>query len=198
MLKKILLVVVALVVVFVGVVMTRPATFEIKRSLQMNASPEVVAAQITNFKKWDAWSPWDKLDPSMKKTYDGADDGVGAHYAWDSTNSNVGAGEMKITDVKPEKIGLDLHFMRPFEANNRIDFELAKTGEGTSVTWTMSGKNDFMGKAMSLFMNMDSMVGPDFEKGLASLKTASEAAQAAAAAAPPPADPAAAIDAGTP
>jgi hypothetical protein len=211
MLKKILLVLIALVAVFLAIVASRPATFEIKRSVDVNASPEVVSAQITSFKKWGAWSPWEKLDPAMKKTYDGPEDGVGAHYAWDSAK-DVGAGEMKITDVKAgEKIGIDLHFTRPFEATNRVDFDLVKNGDQTGVTWTMSGKNSFGGKAMSLFMDMDKLIGDDFEKGLAALKDASEKAQAdaaaakkaaddAAAAAAPPAEGAAAPanDAGTP
>lgn len=204
MLKKILGVFVLVIVIFLGVVASRPATFEIKRSLAINAAPDVVQAQITNFKTWNEWSPWEKLDPAMKKTYDGAPTGVGAHYAWDSANGDVGAGEMKITDVTPERVGIDLHFLRPFEAENHILFDLTKTGDATTVTWTMAGKNSFGGKAMSLFMDMDKLVGGDFDKGLASLKTVSEAAakkaaDAAAAAAPPPTDAApAGTDAGTP
>lgn len=208
MAKKILAVLAVLILGFVGLVASRPATFEIKRSLLINAPPDVVYAQVANFNAWQAWSPWDAMDPAMKRTYDGPASGVGAHYAWEG-NDKVGKGEMKITDAKPgEHLGIDLHFIVPFEANNRTDFEFAKTGEGTTVTWLMSGKNNFGAKAATLFMDMDKMVGADFEKGLASMKTASEkaatdAAAAAkkaaddAAAAAPPAD-AAAGDAGTP
>ncbi|MFT3706409.1 MAG: SRPBCC family protein [Archangium sp.] len=201
MLKKILIGLLAVLAIFFAIVASRPETFEIKRSLDINASPEVVASQITNFHKWEAWSPWEKQDAAMKKTFDGPDDGVGAHYAWDS--AKVGSGEMKVTDVKPgEKVGIDLHFTKPFETQNRVDFELVKSGDKTNVSWVMTGKNSFAGKAMSVFMDMDKMVGPDFEKGLAALKDASEKAQAAAVvpvAAPPPAEgDAAATDAGTP
>lgn len=200
MLKKILLGLLAVIAVFLAIVASRPATYELKRSVDVAATPEVISAQITNFKKWEAWSPWEKKDSAMKKTYDGAAEGVDAHYAWNS--EKVGSGEMKITDVKPEKIGIDLHFTAPFESRSRVDFDLAKSGDKTSVTWTMSGKNDFSGKAASLFFDMEKNVGPDFESGLASLKEASEKAQAAVVVAPPPAEAppeaVAATDAGTP
>lgn len=213
MAKKVLLVVAALIVVFVIVVATRPATFEIKRTGQINAPAEVVFAQVNDFKSWSAWSPWEQLDPGMKRTFNEVPAGVGASYHWASDKDGVGEGNMKITEAKPgEHLGIALDFIKPFEAHNRIDFDFAKAGEGTSVTWKMSGNNNFMAKAMSLFMDMDKMVGPDFEKGLASLKTVSEgaakkaadekaaadkAAADAAAAAQPPTD-AAAADAGTP
>jgi Polyketide cyclase / dehydrase and lipid transport len=206
MFKKLLAVVVVVLLGLVGFIASRPATFEIKRSLVINAPPDVVYAQVASFKSWAAWSPWDAMDPSMKRSYTGAESGVGAQYAWEG-NDKVGTGEMKITDAKPgEHLGLDLHFITPFEANNRTDFDFEKTGEGTTVTWLMSGKNNFGAKAATLFMDMDKMVGRDFEKGLAAMKTAAEkaatdaaaakkAAEAAAVAAPP-AD--AAGDAGTP
>jgi Polyketide cyclase / dehydrase and lipid transport len=169
MLKKIGLGLLALVAVLIAVIASRPSTFEIKRSLLINASPEVVFAQVNDFKSWATWSPWDHMDPSMKKTYSGAETGVGAHYAWVG-NKDVGEGSMTITDSKPsEHIGLDLEFVTPM------------AGDGTTVTWTMSGKNNFMGKAFSLVMDMEKMVGPSFEKGLAAMKTASETAAADAA-----------------
>lgn len=208
MARKILGVLAALIAVFVIVVATRPATFEIKRSLLINAPPDVVFAQVNDFKAWNAWSPWDHMDPAMKRTYGDVPSGVGASYHWVG-NKDVGEGSMKITDAKPgEHLGLDLEFIAPFAAKNRTEFDFVKTGEGTTVTWAMSGTNNFMSKAMSLFMDMDKMVGPDFEKGLASMKGVAEeaakkaaaeakAAADAAAAAAPPAD-AAAVDAGTP
>lgn len=212
MAKKIAGAVVAVIAVFVIVVATRPATFEIKRSLLINAPPEVVYDHVDDFTSWNAWSPWDKMDPAMKRTLNEVPSGVGAGYHWVG-NKDVGEGSMKITEARPpEHLGIDLNFIAPFEAHNRTNFDFVKTGEGTTVTWAMSGPNNFMSKAMSLFMDMDKMVGPDFEKGLASLKALSEteaAARAAAAkaaaeaamAAPPadaPADGGVDVDAGTP
>ena len=200
MLKKVGLGLLALVAVLGAVIASRPATFELKRSLLINASPEFVFAQVNDFKAWAAWSPWDRMDPAMKKTYSGAETGVGAHYAWVG-NKDVGEGSMTITDSKPvEHIGLDLEFITPFPAKNRTDFDFAQTGDGTTVTWTMSGKNDFMGKAASLVMDLEKKVGPDFEKGLAAMKTASEtaAADAAKKAADAAAAASATEDAGTP
>lgn len=209
MLKKILGVLVAVIAIFVVVVATRPDTFELKRSLQMNAPPDVVFAQVNDFKAWSNWSPWDKLDTDLKRTYGDIPAGVGATYHW--VGENTGEGGMKITESKPgEHVGLDLEFIKPFPAMNRTTFDFVKTGEGTTVTWAMTGKNNFMSKAMGLFKSMDSMVGPDFEKGLANMKIAAEAdavkkaaeakaaADAAAAAAQPPTDAAPAADAGTP
>jgi uncharacterized protein YndB with AHSA1/START domain len=214
MAKKILGVVAVLIAVFAIVVGTRPNTFEIKRSLLINAPPELVFDQVDDFQSWLNWSPWDKLDPSMKRTLNDVPSGVGAGYHWVG-NKDVGEGRMKITDAKaPEHLGLDLEFIAPFAAKNRTDFDFAKTGEGTTVTWTMSGSNNFMSKAMSLFMDMDKMVGPDFERGLGAMKTVAEtqfadaakkaaedkaAAEAAAAAQAAPTDAAdAGVDAGTP
>ena len=200
MAKKILGAIAVLIVIFLAVVGTRPATFEIKRSLLINAPAEVVYDQVDDFKSWNAWSPRDQMDPTMKRTFNEVPSGVGAGYAWVG-NKDVGEGNMKITEAKPaEHLGLDLNFTAPFAANNRTDFDFAKTGAGTTVTWTMSGTNNFMSKAMSLFMDMDKMIGPDFEKGLASMKKVSEAAVAQQAAdAKAAADAAAApVDAGTP
>ncbi len=214
MAKKVLGAVAVMIVMFLVVVGTRPGTFEIKRSLLINAPADVVYDQVDDFKSWAMWSPWDQKDPTMKRTYNEVSAGVGADYHWVG-NKDVGEGSMRITNAKAaEHLGLDLNFMTPFEAHNRTDFDFARTGEGTTVTWTMSGTNDFVGKAMSLFMDLDKLVGPDFEKGLASMKKVSEeaaarqaadakaaaaadAAAAAAAVAAAPVD-AAAVDAGTP
>jgi uncharacterized protein YndB with AHSA1/START domain len=199
MARKLLAVIPALIAVFFIVVATRPATFEIKRELLINAPPEVVFAQVNDFKSWQAWSPWEKKDPTMKRTWGDVPAGVGASYHWVG-NKDVGEGSMTIIDSKPgEHILLDLEFITPWAAKNRTAFDFAKTGAGTTVSWVMSGANGFGAKAMSMFMDMDKMVGPDFEQGLANLKTISEdaAKKAAAAAAQPPTD-AAAVDAGTP
>lgn len=204
MLQKIALVVVALLVIFVAVVALRPSEFTIARDLTINAPAAVVAAQVDDFHKWGAWSPWDKLDPSMKREFTGPGSGLGATYHWVGKD-DVGEGEMKIDAVTPgSSIGIKLDFIKPFPANNHVEFTFAPAGDATKTTWKMTGHNNFMMKAFGLFMNMDKLVGADFEKGLAGLKTVAEgeatkAAQAAAAekeAAEEAA--AAAVDAGTP
>ncbi|MFO0722610.1 MAG: SRPBCC family protein [Myxococcota bacterium] len=178
--KKVLLVLVALAVAFVGLVATRPAEFKIERSASMNAPAEVVFAQLNDFHKWEAWSPWAKLDPQMKTTYSGAAVGTGAIYEW-TGNDKVGTGRMTITDVKPnQEVTIKLEFLKPFEATNTTTFALMPSGESTKVTWTMSGHNNFMAKAMHMVMDMEKMVGPDFEKGLGQMKVASEGAAAKA------------------
>lgn len=212
MAKKIVGVLVLLIVAFLGFVATRPSTFEVKRSLLINAPPEEVFDQVDDFKSWSAWSPWEKLDPSMQRTYNEVPSGVGAGYHWVG-NKDVGEGSMKITEAEAAKhLGIDLDFIAPFAAKNRTNFNFDKTGEGTTVTWAMSGNNGFGGKLMDLFMDMDTMIGADFEKGLASMKTVAEgqaaeaakkaaadkaAAEAAAAQAQPDAADAR-VDAGTP
>lgn len=179
MLKKILIALVVILIVFVIVVATRPADFRITRSASIAASPEAVFAQVNDFHKWDAWSPWAKLDPAMKQTHEGAAAGVGAIYSWDG-NKEVGAGRMTITESRTnEAILIKLEFFKPFAAVNDTEFTFKSAdanGNQTAVTWTMSGKNNFISKAFCMFMNMDKMVGGDFEKGLASLKTLVEAA----------------------
>lgn len=206
MLKRILLVLAALVIVLILVIALQDATFEVKRSAELHAPPATVYAQVASFKNWHAWSPWDDLEPDMERTYSGAESGEGAHYAWKGKDK-AGEGSMTITNARaPEHLGLDLDFLKPFPAHNRVDFDFAGSGETTTVTWTMSGTKNFGAKAFGLVMNMDKLVGGDFEKGLAKLKQVSEAAYdaeqkkaaddaAAAAAAPAEAEP---VDAGTP
>lgn len=210
MIKKIAIGLAAVVVLLLIVIATRPATYAVTRSAQVNAPPEIVYGHVADFREWAEWSPWEKMDPKMTKTHSGAPSGVGAKYEW-SGNKDVGIGSMEIVDAKPnEAIGIKLAFKEPFPSESRTEFAFAGAEGGTKVTWTMSGQNDFMGKAFSLVMDMDSMIGKDFEAGLAAMKThaeadakkaaedkaaaekaAAEAAAAAAAAAP-------ATDAGTP
>jgi uncharacterized protein YndB with AHSA1/START domain len=181
--KKIGIGAAALIVILLLVIVTRPDTYHVERSTTISASPEVVYAHVADFQKWDAWSPWSKLDPNMKTTFGGTQGTVGATYAWIG-NDDVGEGKMTILAVEPNKrIDINLQFIKPFEsaANNGFAFE--STGKETKVTWAMDGKNDFMGKAMCMFMDMDKMIGKDFEKGLADMKTVAEAAPAPAAAA---------------
>jgi hypothetical protein len=176
MLKKILIALVVIVIVFVIVVALQPTDFRITRSATIAASPEAVFAQVNDLHKWDAWSPWAKLDPAMKQTHEGAAAGVGAIYSWDG-NSDVGAGRMTITETRTnEAVLIKLEFFKPMAAVSDTEFMFKPEGNQTTVTWTMSGKNNFVSRAFCLFMNMDKMVGGDFEKGLASLKTIAEVA----------------------
>ncbi len=198
MLKNIAIGVVVVLVLVVGLVASRPSDFKIERSATLPASTEVVFAQVNDFHAWAGWSPWEAIDPAMKKTFSGAQNGTGAVYEWDSKNDKAGAGRMTIRKSDyPASIDLELTFLRPFAATNGTVFTFAPVGEGTTkVTWTMTGTNGFMGKAASMFMDMDKVVGGDFERGLAALGTRAKAdadarakakADAAAAAAPAPA-----------
>lgn len=180
MFKKVLLGIVVLVVVLVAVflvmVMLQPSQYHIERTATINAPAPVVFAQVNDFHKWNAWSPWANIDPNMKQTYEGQASGVGAMYSWVG-NSDVGEGKMTIIESRPgERIKIQLEFIKPFAASNTTDFIFTPQGNQTSVKWTMSGSNNFIGKAFSVFVSMDKMVGGDFEKGLAKLKGVSEAA----------------------
>lgn len=168
-------------VVFIGVVgavlvyaATRPDTFRVQRSVSIKAPPERIFALIMDLRGWRAWSPYEKRDPDMKRTHGGAEQGKGAVYAWDG-NRNVGAGRMEIIDaVPPAKVVISLAFLRPFKADNTAEFTLEPKGEATTVTWAMYGPNLFVGKVMGLFMDMDKMIGRDFEEGLANIKAVAE------------------------
>ena len=176
MLKKILVILAAAIVVFLIIVTLQPAHFRVARSATIAAPPAAVFAQVNNFHNWDAWSPWAKLDPSMKQTFEGPAEGTGAIYRWEG-NSQVGQGAMTITGSDPGKrVAIKLEFIKPFAAVNDTEFTFKPEGNQTSVEWSMSGDNNFMAKAMCLFVSMDKMVGGDFEKGLAQMKTAAEAA----------------------
>lgn len=176
MLRKILLALASALVVFVVFVATRPDTFHLERSTRVDAPPDVVFAQVNDFKNWDAWSPWAKLDPNMTKTLGGAPAGVGATYAW-SGNSEVGEGRMAIVESTPnERVGVRLEFVKPFAGTNMATFTFVQQGGSTHVTWAMDGQRNFIGKAIGLVLNVESFLGPQFEKGLAQMKTASEAA----------------------
>ena len=176
MFKKIAIGVVAVIAVFLIVVALQPSEYRIERSASMSAPSADVFAQINDFHKWEAWSPWAKLDPNIKTSYEGAPAGTGAMYSWNG-NSQVGEGRMTITDSKPaELVKIKLEFIKPFAAINATNFMFSSQGNQTAVKWTMDGDNTFMGKAFGLFMNMDKMVGGDFEKGLAQMKAVSESA----------------------
>jgi carbon monoxide dehydrogenase subunit G len=180
MVRRILIGVGVIIVALVVVVATRPADFHVERSTTVAAPADRVFAQVNDFHSWPAWSPWEKLDPQMARTHSGAPAGVGAMYGWKSENSKVGEGRMTIEkSERPSQVGVKLEFIKPFTATNTVTFTMAPEGTGTKVTWAMDGHQNFMGKAASLAMNMDKMVGGDFERGLASLKTVAESAAAA-------------------
>lgn len=184
MLKKVALVVAGLLVVFIAVVATRPDTVRVERSLEFAAPPAAVFPLVNDFHKWGGWSPWDKLDPNQKRDYEGASAGTGAIYHW-SGNDQVGEGRMTITDSREaERVSIKLEFLKPWASTNQTTFVFAPSGSGTRVTWSMDAHNDFKGKMMMLFMNLDKMVGPDFEKGLAQMKTLAEGTALAGAKAP--------------
>jgi uncharacterized protein YndB with AHSA1/START domain len=153
---------------------TKPDTFGVQRSASIKAPPEKVFALINDFKAWGAWSPWEKKDPAMKRTFGTTTAGKGATYAWDG-NKDVGQGSMEITDAVPSsKIALKLDFIKPFEGHNTVDFTLEPKGDMTNVTWMMQGPAPYLSKLIQVFCDMDAMVGKDFEAGLTNLKAAAE------------------------
>jgi hypothetical protein len=178
MLKKLALAVAVLVVAFLAFASTRPDHFTLTRSAVIRATPAVVYGMIDDFHQWGAWSPWARLDPSQKITFAGAPVGKGAIYEW-AGNDKVGQGRMEIVgDKAGASVDIQIEFIKPFPAKNDIRFELSPSGtSATLVAWTMNGKNTFMGKVMSVFIDMEKMVGPDFERGLAQMKTEAEADQ---------------------
>jgi hypothetical protein len=170
MLIKILIALAVLLVVFVIIVAMRPDDFRVSRSATIPAPATAVFEQVNDLHKFQDWSPWAKIDPNCKVTYDGPPAGVGTSFAW-AGNKEVGEGRMTVIETRPgELVRFKLEFLKPFEATNTADFNFKPTGNQTEVTWSMSGKNNFMFKAVGLFMGCDKMVGPDFEKGLANLK----------------------------
>lgn len=173
--RKIAIAGLVIVVAAVGFVASRPDTFHVERSAQVDAPPEVAFALINDFHEWMKWSPFEKLDPNLKRTFDGPQSGVGAIYAW-AGNDQAGEGRMTIEESKPgELVSIKLEFIKPFAATNQAKFTLEPTGTGTKVTWSLDGKNDLLAKSMSVFMNMDAMCGSAFEEGLANLNTAAQA-----------------------
>ena len=176
MIKKILIGLAVILVILVLVIALQPATYQVERSANIAAPAAAVFAQVNDFHKWNAWSPWAKIDPAMKQTFAGAPAGTGAVYTW-AGNKAVGAGRMEITESQPSNlIKIKLEFLEPFAATSTTEFTFTPQGNQTAVKWKMSGENNFMAKAFSFFMNMDKMIGGDFEKGLAQMKAAAEAA----------------------
>jgi len=174
MLKWILAGTAVVIAAFLAVVALQPSDFRVERSATMAAPAPAVHAQVNDFQNWRAWSPWEKVDPALKRSYEGPRAGTGAVYAWQG-NKDVGEGRMTITDSRPgELVRIKLEFFKPFAAVNAAEFNFKPSGDGTAVTWTMTGQNNFLSKAICLFVNMDSMVGGMFEQGLAQMKTVVE------------------------
>ena len=175
MLKWTLAAVAAVIAIFLVVVALQPADFKIERSATMRAPAAAAFAQVNDFQNWRAWSPWEKVDPALKRSYEGPKAGAGASYSWVG-NKDVGEGRMTITESRPgELVRIRLEFFKPFEATNAAEFSFKPAGaDGTAVTWTMTGRNNFLSKAICLFVDMDRMVGGMFEQGLTQMKTVVE------------------------
>lgn len=177
MLLYILLGLAALVLIFFIIVALQPTEFTVMRTTSIAASPATVFPLVNNLRMWPLWSPWEKLDPEMQKTFEGSGEGAGSSYSWNG-NNKVGEGRNTILDSKaPELVHIRLEFVRPFKATNDVKFTFKPEGSNTGVTWTMTGRKNFIFKAFCLFMNMDKMVGADFEKGLAAMKAEAERAK---------------------
>jgi hypothetical protein len=169
------IVVLVLIVAAIIFIAMRPSSCRVQRSAQISAPSEVVFSIINDLHRWGLWSPYDKRDPSMKKTFGGPDTGPGATYSWDG-NSQVGEGRMTIVESRlGELVRMKLEFSRPFKATNEVNFKLEPSAGGTRVSWIMDGKYNIVSKAMSVFIDMDKMVGTDFEQGLANLNTVAQA-----------------------
>ena len=169
MLKIVLLLIIGAVAAIFGIASTKPNSFRYERRIDIKASPEKIAGVLNDLKKGILWSPFEQIDPNGKRTFSGADSGVGAAYDWDG-NNKAGAGRMVILESTPTKIVLSLDFFRPFRASNKVDFIMDPHGDTTTLIWAMYGPNPFMGKVMSIFIDCEKMITGDFDKGLANLK----------------------------
>ncbi|HXE42018.1 MAG TPA: SRPBCC family protein [Candidatus Baltobacteraceae bacterium] len=167
----IILALIFIAIIFIVVIAGRPDEFCVTRTATIPAPPEKVFAQVNELRAWEAWSPWAKKDPNAKSTYSGPASGVGASMAW-AGNKEVGEGSMTIVESRVnELVGFKLEFLKPFKATNTAEFTFQPRGNQTVVSWTMTGKSNFFFKVFGLFMNCDDMVGKDFDKGLANLKS---------------------------
>jgi uncharacterized protein YndB with AHSA1/START domain len=174
-------VVIGLIVVVIGLVVfvaTRPAEYQVSRTAAINAPPAAVFAQVNDFHNWVAWNPWGKIDPAIKQAYEGAPAGPGAVYTW-SGNREVGEGRMTITESRPnELIRIRLEFMKPLAGTSTAEFTFKPEGDRTVVTWSMAGQKNFMAKAIHMVLDMDKMIGGNFEQGLAAMKAVVEGKRA--------------------
>jgi uncharacterized protein YndB with AHSA1/START domain len=174
MIKTIAIVVVVLLASLLIYAAMRPDSFRIERATSIKAPPEKIFPLINDFHQWERWSPWEKIDPALKRTYGGTASGKGAVYAWDG-NKDVGHGRMEIVQsLPPSKVALKLNFIKPFEAQNTVEFTLATQGDSTTVTQAMYGPSPYISKLMGIFFSMEKMVGQKYEEGLANLKAIAE------------------------
>ena len=174
MFKTIAIVVAALIAGVLVFAATRPDNFRVERSVTIKAPPEKIYPYFDDFNRWAAWSPWEKLDPAMKRSFSGPPAGKGSVYSWEG-NSKVGEGRMEILESSPSsKLLIKLDFIKPFEGHNTTEYTLVPSGGMTQVTWAMYGPAPYVSKLMGVFVSMDSMIGKDFEAGLANLKAAAE------------------------
>ena len=174
MIRGILIVIVVAVAAVLVAAAMQPDTYRVVRSTTIQAPPERLYAQVAELRAWGPWSPWEKRDPAMKRTFGGPASGKGATYGWEG-NKDVGSGRMEILEAEaPSRILIQLHFLQPFESKAKAEFTFKAGGDATTVTWAMFGDAAFMTKLIGLFMSMDRMVGPDFESGLAGLKAVAE------------------------
>lgn len=172
---KIIAIVVVLIAAVLGLAATRPDSFRVQRTAIIKAPPAKVFALLDDFRQWARWSPWEKLDPDLQRTFSGPPSGKGAIYEW-TGNNKVGAGRMEITEpTPPNKLVIKLDFIMPFEGHNIAEFTLEPQGDGTQLTWAMHGPSPFVSKLMQVFVSMDALIGKDFEAGLANLKALAEA-----------------------
>ncbi len=176
MLKIVGIAVLAILVVVAGVLIyasTKPDTFRVERTVSIKASPDKIFPLIVDLKSWTAWSPYEKKDPELKRSFGPITSGKGATYSWDG-NKNVGQGSMEILDASPGKVVIKLDFVKPFEAHNTAEFIVQPKGDSSSLTWAIYGPSPIISKVMGLFIDMDTMIGKDFEAGLADLKALAE------------------------
>jgi hypothetical protein len=177
MLKAITVIAIVLMAGIAGILvfaLTKPDTIRVERSLAVKAPADAIYPIVADFRRWTGWSPYENRDPAMKRSFGGPGEGKGATYAWDG-NNNVGAGHMEILEASgPSKLRIKLDFERPFEGHNTAEFTFVPQGDATLVTWSMYGPAPFVSKVMQVFINMDSMIGKDFEAGLANLKKLTE------------------------
>ena len=167
----VLAVAIAIVLILAAI---KPNTFSVRRATTVKVPPEKIFPLINDFHQWVTWSPYENKDPAMKRSYSGAESGKGAVYGWEG-NKNVGSGRMEILDTSvPTKIVIKLDFFKPFEGHNTAEFTMLPQGDATKLTWLMHGPSPFIGKIMHVFINMDRMIGKDFEVGLANLKKITE------------------------
>jgi hypothetical protein len=176
MVIKILIALAVFVVTLLTIVLLQPSEYRVERSTTISAPASAVFAQVNDFHRWDAWSPWAKIDPAMKASFEGAPAGAGAIYSW-TGNDNVGAGRMTITESHPDDlVRINLVFFKPFASTSAAEFTFKPNGDQTTVTWSMSGQKNFFSKAIHLLINMDKMLGGYFEQGLAQMKSVTEGA----------------------